>query len=165
MTEVARLLIPSLDELERVLGELLGVVVQADRCRVGQPLPPPYLAATYRDPEGVLHGVAMVDFVAAVVLGAALSRIPPMVTAEALATGEPTEAMRENLHEVMNVLSLLFNEQRLHALHVRLGEICAPESDEVRALAQDATTKMVTATLSLGRAPSRGTVWFAVRWG
>jgi hypothetical protein len=165
VTETGRLLLPSLDELERVLTELFDVVVRADRVRVGRSLPLPYLAATYRDASGVLHAVAMVDLVAAVVLGATLSRIPPVVRDEALVKGELTEAMRENLHEVMNVLSLLFNEQRLHALHVRVGEFCAPESDEVRALMQDPATKTVTATLRVGAWPSQGTVWFVVRWG
>lgn len=165
MTETGRLLLPSLDELEHVLTELLDVVVRADRVRVGRSLPLPYLAATYRDASGVLHAVAMVDLVAAVVLGAALSRIPPMVRDEALAAGELAETMQENLHEVMNVLGLLFNEQRLHALHVRLGELCAPESDEVRALVQDPGAKTVVATLAVGSVLLQGVVWFVVRWG
>lgn len=164
MTDVARVLVPSLNEFEHILSELLDMGVRADRARTGQPLPPPVAAATYRDAERVTHAAAMLDLAGAVVLGAALSRIPTAVVQEALACGELTQSMRENLHEVMNVLALLFNEQRLHALHVRLGDLLVPDAEEVRTLCEDPGARWVTATFQVGRALPRGVVWFVVRW-
>ena len=118
-----RLLMPSLDQLESVLSNLMNTKVLGDRLRKGAPMPDLFLAGLYHDQDDLLRAVIRVDFAFALDCGARLSMIPVGVIAEARAAGQLTEAMADNVYEILNIFGLLFNEQRPGAPRVRLVEV------------------------------------------
>lgn len=119
----SRLLLPSLDELESVLSNLMDVPLWADRHRKGSPLPEFYLAGLYCDQDDVLRSLIEVDFNFALYCGARLSLIPAGMVEESKASGELTETMIDNVHEILNIFGLLFNEQRPNAPRARLTKM------------------------------------------
>jgi hypothetical protein len=119
----SRLLLPSLDELESVLSNLMNEPLSADRYRKGSSLPEFYFAGLYCDQNDLLRSLIQVDFGFALYCGARLSLIPIGVIEESKASGELTETMVANVHEILNVFGLLFNEQRPNAPRARLTKL------------------------------------------
>jgi|SRR5579872_5354890 len=75
-------------------------------------LPPPagHIVVEYqRGEDGVVIGCGICDISCAVRMGAALTLIPAAAAAEAIATRQLTDAVGENFHEVLNVISRLFD--------------------------------------------------------
>ncbi len=66
--------------------------------------------------------------------GSALTRIPPAGAAEAAVTGDFSEMMLGNLHEVMNICSRLFMDGK--SPHLRLAKVYT-SPDDVPANARD----------------------------
>ncbi|WP_298338420.1 hypothetical protein [Ferrimicrobium sp.] len=130
----SRLLLPSLDEMESVLANLMNAEIHADRYPQRSPLPPLYLAGLYHDQDDVLRSIIHVDFSFALTFGAGLSMIPKGMIDEARAAGTLTDTMTDNIHEILNIFGLLFNEQRPHAPRARLVELV-----EASALPAEAT--------------------------
>ncbi|WP_298347009.1 hypothetical protein [Ferrimicrobium sp.] len=129
----SRLLLPSLDEMESVLSNLMNAGVRADRYPQRSLLPTFYLAGLYHDQDDVLRSIIAVDFSFALTFGAGLSMIPKGMIDEARAAGTLTDTMMANVHEILNIFGLLFNEQRPHAPRARLTQLV-----EVSALAAEA---------------------------
>ncbi|MCL5052218.1 MAG: hypothetical protein M1447_00140 [Gammaproteobacteria bacterium] len=119
----SRLLLPSLDELESVLSNLMDAPLLADRYRKGSPLPEFYLVGLYCDQNDVLRSLIQVDFSFALYCGARLSLIPAGVIEESKASGELTDTIVANVHEILNIFGLLFNEQRPNAPRARLTKL------------------------------------------
>jgi hypothetical protein len=119
----SRLLLPSLDELESVLSNLMDAPLLVDRYRKGSSLPEFYLAGLYCDQNDVLRSLIQVDFSFALYCGARLSLIPSGVIEECKASGELTETVLANVHEILNIFGLLFNEQRPNASRARLTQL------------------------------------------
>ncbi|WP_298212139.1 hypothetical protein [Ferrimicrobium sp.] len=131
----SRLLLPSLDELESVLSNLMNAEVLAARYPKGSQLPALYLAGLYHDQDEVLRSIIEVDFPFALTFGAGLSMIPKGMIDEARAAGALTDTMTANVHEILNIFGLLFNEQRPHAPRAHLTQLV-----EVSALPVEAMT-------------------------
>jgi hypothetical protein len=108
------------DMLEGLVGR--SVVVSP-----GAPVTPtpdkPVSVAVYVDPGMAVNALCVLDLAASAFTGGALALLPPGGCQDAVEEdGELTGLMAEALHEVVNVLSALFNvpgapHSKLHALH------------------------------------------------
>ncbi|MBI5549016.1 MAG: hypothetical protein HY901_34465 [Deltaproteobacteria bacterium] len=80
----------------------------------------------YRNDQGALAAVAVMDLPLAANAAAALVLLPPGVVSESVRAGQLSANLAENLHEVMNVLTRFFNVPGNP--HVKLQEIvpCPP---------------------------------------
>jgi hypothetical protein len=79
------------------------------------------VAAEMRTDDGVLAGLMIMDLSAAACLGAAIALMPKGIAQECVKDGELTPILLENLGEVCNVVSGLFNKDG--SPHVRLGAV------------------------------------------
>ncbi len=153
-----RLLMPSLDELESVLSNLLNAPVRGDRLRKGEVMPDGYLSGLYHDQDDILRAIIQVDFAFALDCGARLSMIPVGVVEETKASGQLTETMTANVHEILNIFGLLFNEQRPGAPRVRLVALVGANElpDEARALLGHPKVQGIDARISWKGIDARG---------
>jgi hypothetical protein len=105
--------LPSERDIEPFLGDLLGrkVTVRAGG-KLAQGPKDKFVGAAYRAESGALAGVAAVDLPLAVALGASIAALPPGTVAPIVTTGRFTEAVWENLYEVLNVTSRWFQPQQ-----------------------------------------------------
>lgn len=94
--------------------------------------------ATFVDDNDRLVAVCACDTAFVAYSGAALSLIPPDAVQETLAGGEPTQVLKDNFFEVMNICSKLFMSDT--SAHLRLnGTLPADRADEaLAALAETA---------------------------
>ena len=81
------------------------------------------LTASYELDDGTVGGACILDVQLAASLGAALALMPPAVAAEAVRRGALDAALLENVHEVLNICTGLFEGG--DAPHVRLGAVGA----------------------------------------
>jgi len=105
--------LPTGPDIEPFLGDLLGRRVLV---RPGGKLPQgpkdAFVGAAYRNEAGALAGVAALDLPLAVAFGASLAALPPGGVASIVTTGRFTDAVWENLYEVLNVTSRWFQPQQ-----------------------------------------------------
>lgn len=102
--------LPKADDLGRLFSELLDKQVTAKAARPGAPPQKgPWIAATYGSDENA--AVALLsDLNAAASLGAALSMLPAGRAEESVKSGTLEDVIRENFHEVCNVVTGLLNK-------------------------------------------------------
>ena len=85
------------------------------------PPPTPFVLATYKSGDGKSVVVCVSDMPLATAAGATLTIIPPAVAQESARAGRLDETLSENLHEVFNLISSLFNHPN-HP-HLVLSEV------------------------------------------
>ena len=108
---------------------LTGLVGKPVAVAPGAPVTPtpdkPVSVAVYVDPQMSVNALCVMDLGASAYTGAALALLPPGGAQDAVEEdGELTPMLAEALHEVVNVLSALFNVPG--APHSKLHELYAP---------------------------------------
>jgi hypothetical protein len=111
---------------------LTGLVGKPVAVNPGAPVTPtpdkPVAVAVYVDPHMAINALCVMDLGAAAYTGAALALLPPGGAQDAVEEdGELTSLLVEALHEVVNVLSALFNTPG--APHSKLHKLYAPGED------------------------------------
>ena len=111
---------------------LTGLVGKPVAVNPGAPVTPapgkPVAVAVYVDPHMAINALCVMDLGAAAYTGAALALLPPGGAQDAVEEdGELTGLLVEALHEVVNVLSALFNTPG--APHSKLHKLYAPGED------------------------------------
>ena len=111
---------------------LTGLVGKPVAVNPGAPVTPapnkPVAVAVYVDPQMAITALCVMDLGAAAYTGAALALLPPGGAQDAVEEdGELTSLLVEALHEVVNVLSALFNTPG--APHSKLHKLYAPGDD------------------------------------
>lgn len=104
--------------LARLLTDLFDLATQVKPATAPQPTG---TAAVYSTDAGQNAFFLLVDLPCSVALSAALARIPVGAIAEVLKAGSLPEHLADNLHEVLNVIGSLFNDNESD--HVKLGAV------------------------------------------
>ncbi len=115
------LLLPSAKQIVLLMSPLLGRTTKVDLSSAELPIKPPYVVGVYVADDNTIVALCFFDLALACHLGAALSMIPAAVASEAARKGVVSESISENLFEVANVMSSLFNHDG--GVHVRLREV------------------------------------------
>lgn len=107
------------DQVGRLLTGLLGKPVVVKK---GNPLAPGTKLAVgeYFREDGTLGAVCLCDLGTASSAGAALSLMPAGVAAESIKTGKLNDILAENMQEVFNVLTRLFQNPQQPRVHFKL---------------------------------------------
>ncbi|SFF63890.1 hypothetical protein [Blastococcus tunisiensis] len=121
--------LPAPKDVRDMLTGLVGKPVAVD---AGGPVTPtpdkPVSVAVYVDPQMAINALCVMDLGASAYTGAALALLPPGGAQDAVEEdGELTGMLVEALHEVVNVLSALFNVPG--APHSKLHKLYAPGED------------------------------------
>ncbi len=123
------MVLPAAKDVRDMLTGLVGKDVTV---APGAPVTPtrdkPVAVAVYVDPQLAVNALCVMDLGAAAYTGAALALLPPGGAQDAVEEdGELSGLMVEALHEVVNVLSALFNTPG--APHSKLHKLYAPGDD------------------------------------
>ncbi|MGH1357337.1 MAG: hypothetical protein ACRBC3_01100 [Burkholderiaceae bacterium] len=94
--------------------------------------------AVYQDDDGVDVAMCYCDWKLAAGLGASLTMIPAAAVEDMVSDKELSQTVRENLYEVMNILSSLFMDDK--SGHLKLTEVFAQGEKEIPSLPDGATT-------------------------
>jgi hypothetical protein len=126
VTAPGTVLLPAPKDLRDMLAGLLGKPVQV---APGAPVTPapgkPVSVAVYVDPQMAVNALCVMDLAASAYTGGALALLPPGGCQDAVEEdGELSGMMTEALHEVVNVLSAMFNTPG--APHSKLHKLFAP---------------------------------------
>jgi hypothetical protein len=126
MTTVA---LPAAKDVKDMLSGLVGKSVAVNP---GPPVTPteksPVSVAVYVDPGMAINALCVMDLAASAYTAGALALLPPGGCQDAVEEdGELTGMLVEALHEVVNVLSAMFNVPG--APHSKLHELYAPGQD------------------------------------
>jgi len=121
------------------LAKLLSDLLMERRVSVNMsapmrfPPPAPFVVATYKSDDGKSAVVCVCDLALASAVSAALTVIPPSVAAESVRAGRLSETLAENLHEIFNVCTALFNQPNFP--HLVLDQVALGSPTLVSALA------------------------------
>src|SRR5687767_4622145 len=129
MTTPLTIVVPDAKAVKDMLTGLVGKPVSVT---TGAPVTPtprsPVAVAVYVDPSMKVNALCVMDLGASADTGAALALLPPGGAQDAVEEdGELTSMLTEALHEVVNVLSALFNVPG--APHSKLHKLYAPGDD------------------------------------
>ena len=118
-----------LPTMKGVRDMLTGLVGKPVTVNPGAPVTPtpdrPVSVAVYVDPQMAVNALCLMDLGATAYTGGALALLPPGGCQDAVEEdGELTGMQLEALHEVVNVLSALFNTQG--APHSKLHKLYGP---------------------------------------
>ena len=121
--------LPTSKDAKDMLSGLVGKPVAV---APGQPVTPtersPVSVAVYVDPQLHVNALCVMDLALSAWISGALAMLPPGGVQDAVEEdGELTSMLTEALHEVVNVLSALFNVPG--APHSKLHELFAPGND------------------------------------
>jgi hypothetical protein len=121
--------LPAAKDVRDMLAGLVGKPVAVNPGAPVTPTPDkPVAVAVYVDPHMAINALCVMDLGAAAYTGAALALLPPGGAQDAVEEdGELTSLLVEALHEVVNVLSALFNTPG--APHSKLHKLYAPGDD------------------------------------
>ncbi len=100
--------LPTALTMTNLVGDLIGQQVTAKATTVQRLDPTRHVAAAYRDESGELLAVAMCDVAVGASFAAALSMVPASRVDDCVRDCRLDDILRENLHEVFNVLSAAF---------------------------------------------------------
>ena len=108
-----------------MLGDMLGRdITVAPRDAYTPTLTDRHSVAVYVDDQNQMAAVAALDLPLSVWIGAAIGLVPPGGAEDQVDEGELTAAVRDNLHEVLNILAALFNKPGTP--HLRIYSMHAP---------------------------------------
>ena len=121
-----------LPEIKDVKDMLSGLVGKPVNVAPGAPVTPtdrsPVSVAVYVDPQMDINALCVMDLALSAYTGGALALLPPGGCQDAVEEdGELTSMLTEALHEVVNVVSALFNVPG--APHSKLHKLSAPGED------------------------------------
>jgi hypothetical protein len=118
--------LPAAKDVRDMLTGLVGKPVAVNPGAPVTPAPDkPVAVAVYVDPQMAINALCVMDLGAAAYTGASLALLPPGGAQDAVEEdGELTGMLVEALHEVVNVLSALFNTPG--APHSKLHKLYAP---------------------------------------
>jgi len=121
--------LPAAKDVRDMLTGLVGKPVDVSPGAPVTPTPDkPVSVAVYVDPQMAINALCVMDLGAAAYTGAALALLPPGGAQDAVEEdGELSGLLVEALHEVVNVLSALFNTPG--APHSKLHKLYAPGDD------------------------------------
>jgi len=121
--------LPAAKDVRDMLTGLVGKPVGVNPGAPVTPTPTsPVSVAVYIDPQMAINALCVMDLGASAYTGAALALLPPGGAQDAVEEdGELSGLMAEALHEVVNVLSALFNVPG--APHSKLHKLYAPGDD------------------------------------
>jgi hypothetical protein len=121
--------LPAAKDVRDMLTGLVGKPVGVNPGAPVTPTPDkPVSVAVYVDPHMAINALCVMDLAASAYTGAALALLPPGGAQDAVEEdGELSGLMTEALHEVVNVLSALFNVPG--APHSKLHKLYAPGDD------------------------------------
>lgn len=126
MTAPAGVQLPAAKDIRDMLTGLVGKPVSVSPGAPVTPAPDrPVSVAVYVDPQMNVNALCLMDLGAAAYTGSALALLPPGGAQDAVEEdGELSGMQVEALHEVVNVLSALFNTPG--APHSKLHKLYAP---------------------------------------
>ena len=119
--------LPAAKDVKDMLSGLVGKPVAVNPGAPVTPTPKSPVAV-YVDPHLAINALCVLDLAASAYTGGALALLPPGGCQDAVEEdGELTALLAEALHEVVNVLSALFNTPG--APHSKLHKLYAPGED------------------------------------
>ncbi len=126
---MSTVLLPAAKDVRDMLAGLIGKPVSVSPGAPVTPAPDrPVSVAVYVDPYMAINALCLMDLPASAYTGGALALLPPGGCQDAVEEdGELSSMMVEALHEVVNVLSALFNTPG--APHSKLHKLYAPGDD------------------------------------
>ena len=126
---MSTVLLPAAKDVRDMLAGLVGKPVAVSPGAPVTPTPDrPVAVAVYVDPQMAVNALCLMDLGAAAYTGGALALLPPGGCQDAVEEdGELSPLLVEALHEVVNVLSALFNTPG--APHSKLHKLYAPGDD------------------------------------
>ena len=129
MTAPAGVQLPAAKDIRDMLTGLVGKPVAVSPGAPVTPTPKsPVSVAVYVDPQMNVNALCLMDLGASAYTGSALALLPPGGAQDAVEEdGELSGMQVEALHEVVNVLSALFNTPG--APHSKLHKLYAPGDD------------------------------------
>ncbi len=129
MTVAGTIPLPAAKDVRDMLTGLVGRSVAVSPGAPVTPTPDrPVAVAVYVDPNMAVNALCLLDLGAAAYTGGALALLPSGGCQDAVEEdGELTTMLTEALHEVVNVLSALFNVPG--APHSKLHKLYAPGED------------------------------------
>ncbi|HUW78804.1 MAG TPA: hypothetical protein VMV52_08680 [Candidatus Nanopelagicaceae bacterium] len=117
--------IPAVKAVRDLFGDLIGLDVSVSP---GEPVAlgqdSTGIATVYVTEQLAVSAVALLDLALTAYLGSALGLLPPAGVQDLLAEGEVSKSALENVEEVLNIVSALFNVQG--APHVKLYSVILP---------------------------------------
>lgn len=116
----ARCPLPQPDAIAKLLGSLFDKRIHVARATSPLAVPAYRGVCDYIDASQSLLFVAVCDMPLLAGVGAALAMIPAGVVADAVRSGKPSDAIRENAYEVFNIAASIFNEVEGTEIHVKL---------------------------------------------
>jgi hypothetical protein len=121
--------LPAAKDVRDMLAGLIGKQVAVSPGAPVTPTPDgPVAVAVYVDPQMHINALCVMDLAASAYTGGALALLPPGGCQDAVEEdGELSGMLVEALHEVVNVLSALFNVPG--APHSKLHKLYAPGDD------------------------------------
>ena len=121
--------LPAAKDVRDMLTGLVGKPVGVNPGAPVTPTPDkPVSVAVYVDPQMAINALCVMDLAASAYTGAALALLPPGGAQDAVEEDKELSGMLvEALHEVVNVLSALFNTPG--APHSKLHKLYAPGDD------------------------------------
>jgi len=141
--------VPKDTDIRQILGMLFGDDLELDSGKSESPDDTHTIYAIYINDEGKHVTACVCDHNFAAFAGSALTRIPIGGAEDAAKTGEFTEMMLNNLHEIMNICSRLF--MNTSSPHLKLETVYpAPDKvpDDARVML-DACQERVDFTVSI----------------
>jgi hypothetical protein len=135
-TPLRRMPLP--EDVGDLLADLIGKPTAVSKARAFDFTEEPerWLTARYVDDEGVLIGACLCDLPFAATSATALALIPAVVAKEAIEAGSLEPGLRENVYEVVNIMSKLLNGPSVP--HLRLTEFVDGIPDDARRLVERA---------------------------
>jgi hypothetical protein len=126
---MSTVLLPAAKDVRDMLTGLVGKPVGVNPGAPVTPTPDkPVSVAVYVDPQMAINALCVMDLAASAYTGAALALLPPGGAQDAVEEDrELSGLLVEALHEVVNVLSALFNTPG--APHSKLHKLYAPGDD------------------------------------
>lgn len=130
-------ILPTLDNVQKLMQCLLGNGVQAKQSVTGPDTAKPYVLASYVDDNDQVRRILTCDLGLANSLGAAISMIPAGLAVDSTKAGSVPDNIKGNLHEVLNVCVNLFTEVSRERLTLKDMKVC-PAGEAAPAVAQSA---------------------------
>jgi hypothetical protein len=117
--------LPHPKEVRDMFADMLGRDVTVAPCDPFTPnIDDKHAAAVYSDDQGRVAVAAAVDLPLAAWVGASIGLVPAGGAEDQVEEGELTQAVKDNLSEVMNILSALFNKP--NAPHLKITAMYPP---------------------------------------
>ena len=123
----------SLSNLTTTLGCLFEIETKVSEVSPPVEIGRPRVVATFNDDLGNCRFAVVCELSLANSLGASLTMIPPGGADDATKAGEVPANIAENLHEVMNICSSIFANQRRE--RITLDQVVLPGSPQAEELA------------------------------